>query len=83
MARPTRLESLDDVRLWIADHDGRIDQLWSSQLKWNDKIDLSFLDVNRRLTSLEKRVIYMAGAAAGVGSVAGAVLPYLVGVLGG
>ena len=74
MARPTRIETIDDIKTWIADHDGRIDAYWEAQFKLNDKIEGKFGSLYNRLEALEKRVMWFAGVAAGVGSVIGGLL---------
>lgn len=70
--RPEKIETLEDVRLWIADHDGRIDQLWQQQHRINDRTE-------SRVSALERRVIFWAGAAAAAGSILGPLLGRLVG----
>ena len=59
----SEIDSLEDVKLWVADHDGAGTQR----------------DVVNRLTSLEKKVIWLAAAAAAGGSVAPDVVKLLVG----
>ncbi len=59
---------LSEQLLWTANHEGRINQLWKSQLLLNTKIDT-------RLSVLEKRVIWVVG----VLTAAGQALPRLLG----
>ncbi len=66
-----RLETLDDVKMWIAEHDGRITAWWDQQHKWNGNMDLKCEAMNKRLTAVEKRVIFFSGFAAAVGALIG------------
>ncbi len=72
MPRPKRIETLNDMKVWIADHDGRIDAYWEAQHIWNKKIEIEFKDFGLRISSCEKKIMYFAGAAAALGSVVGA-----------
>lgn len=78
----SRIESLDDVRAWIAEHDGRINAWWESQHQWNareesrrlaregelsDRIDR----ISDRVHSLERRVVYVAGVMSALGALGG------------
>ena len=74
MARPERIETLEDVKIWIADHNGRIDAFWAHQHAWNEGVKKQLVSGERRLTALEKKVMYFSGAAAALGSVVGALL---------
>jgi hypothetical protein len=73
--RPTRIETLDDVRQWIADNDGRMDAYWEAQRSFNKRIEgeVKARDalIELRLTAVERRVIYLSGLAAGVGGLIG------------
>ena len=79
MARPERVDTLDDVKVWIADHDGYITAWWQQQREWNDRVDRKISSVNTRLTSVEKRIIYVAGAASAFGSGLGYLILRLAG----
>ncbi len=72
--RPTKIETLEDVKIWIADHDGRIDQLWSDQHRWNEKAEHKIGQLDNRVNSLERRVMWFSGAAAAIGAFAGVFL---------
>jgi len=85
MARPTKLDTIDDIKMWIADHDGRIDAYWEAQFKLNDKTEGKFVTFGDntegkfaayglRLAAVERRVMWFAGVAAGIGSVVGGLL---------
>ena len=66
-------KDLDDVKLWIADHDARIDAWWQEQKTWNVKFEKEVRATQHgfdiRLSAVEKRMIYVAGFGAGVGSI--------------
>ena len=74
MTRPT-ITSLDDVKTWIAEHDGRIDAYWDAQFRLNSKMEDKLAEVNVRLNAVEKRIAWIAGGAAAVGALAGSMLP--------
>lgn len=74
MTRPDRIESIEDIILWITDHDARIDVFWKNQHNWNKGVDLRFEGSEKRVTILEKKVIFVAGIAAAIGSGLGAFL---------
>lgn len=75
-----RPETLDDVRLWIAEHDGRINAWWRTQKDWNARTDDRLADCARRITVVERRIIYFAGFSAGIGALLGGVLPHFFGL---
>ena len=72
--RPERVETLADVKTWIADHDGRIDAYWDAQHALNSDNEERFKALDTRLTSMEKRVIGFSGAAAGIGALVGTLI---------
>ena len=80
MVRPERIETLHDVKMWIAEHDGRIEAWWDAQREHNRECDAQLLSLERRFTALEKRVVWFAGAAAGLGAVLGPFLKAWLGV---
>ncbi len=66
---PTDLQT---ALLWIAEHEGTISTLWEEQQRLNKQV-LDLLQVhNDRLAAIEKRVIYAAGFASGIGAIFGA-----------
>ncbi len=69
--RASKIKTVDDIRLWILEHDTRIDAFWKAQHDLNNKRDLYEQRILQRLGALEKKVIWMAGAAAGAGSLLG------------
>ena len=78
MPRPEKLEELSDLIAWIHDHDGRIDAYWANQHDWNGKIELRLDRFDVRMTAVEKRIMWFAGAAAATGSLVGAVITKLL-----
>jgi len=78
MARPERIETLEDVVHWIYDHDGRIDAWWEAQHKWNGKAEKEMRSIADRLSSVEKRVASFAGIAATLGALLGSWLSRVV-----
>ena len=103
---PEHIDDLDDVKAWIAHHDGRIGALWDAQHEWNRKVERrldgtmtrdsyslsmkshddslmrltsSVAQTDRRITALERRVMWLTGFAAGAGAIVGEFLPRLFG----
>ncbi len=58
-------KTLQDIREWIANHDGRV-----LEAKVTERIDALVL----RVTAVEKRVVLWSGLAAGAGGVIGALI---------
>jgi hypothetical protein len=76
-----RIEDLDDVKSWIAEHDGRINAWWEAQREWNTQNDASHVrigsrldDLRQRIESLERRVVYAAGFATAIGVTIGTLI---------
>jgi len=63
-----RIETTEDIINWIFEHDGRIDAYWENQHKWNSKVDDNFKEYDKRMSSVEKRMIMFST----VGSMIGA-----------
>ncbi len=76
MPRTTdRPQNLEDVKAWIAEHDGRIDAYWKAQHRLNDRTEARFAAFGLRLEAVERRVLWISGAAATLGGVLGGLLP--------
>jgi len=65
-------------KLWIAAHDAKINALWDSQKEWNRRHESSMVEVFRRLTAVEKRVVFIAGGMSLAGAIAGTFLSHLL-----
>jgi len=55
---------------WAAEHDGRINVLWSDQFNINKAHDRETREIHKRLTAIEKRLVWLVGVAAGTGALA-------------
>lgn len=73
-----RIEDLDDVKTWIAEHDGRNTAYWKAQHELNDKADDKLNVFDKRLMAVEKRVMWIAGVFAAVGAVAGTIFSQIL-----
>lgn len=90
-AKITRLEKeLNDSRLWQAEHDGRINAYWKAQHAWNHEHDVEadvvrkvtdkkIAAVDGRLSSIEKKIIWITAIAAAGGGSIGPILQALGG----
>ena len=74
MSPSPQLQTLEDVIRWAIEHGTREEVLWENQGDWNERTTTKLASVDRRLTALEKRVIWFTGAAAGVGAMIGTLL---------
>ena len=70
-ARPIPTD-VQGITVWIAEHDGRIDAWWDEQKRWNlafeKEVRTQHHGFELRLSAVEKRMIYVAGFGAGIGS---------------
>lgn len=74
---PTRVEEdIVAIKMWQAEHDGRINALWEAQERFNDKCEAERAVLGRRVTSIEKRVLLLAFGGAIIGTVLGQQLPF-------
>lgn len=71
-------KSLEEVSLWIAEHDGRIEAWWEAQHKWNAVVEGEIASLQQTVHNLEKRVAYFAGGGAVVGAFLGAFATWMV-----
>ena len=96
MTRPTSIDTLDDLKAWAHDHDGRNDAYWEAQHHWNDKLEVNCKEhevscaqamdkytlmqgrkmdtMATRITSIEKKSMWVSGACAAIGSIVGVLL---------
>lgn len=80
-----QVDPVDELRksnekIWarINSHDGRTDAWWDAQHKLNDKVESAQMVTNQRLTSIEKKIMFVAGFAAMFGAVVGSFFKYLI-----
>ena len=59
---------------WMAEHDGRINAWWTQQREWNLKMEQKVDKHSLRLGALERKVLFISGAAAAIGSIVGALV---------
>lgn len=78
------------LKLWEVEHDARINAKWERQEEENDEVVDKMAVIhdrisatNKRVSSIEKKIIWFCGIAAGVGAVIGTSLPQLLQKLGG
>lgn len=63
----SQIQTLEDVKLWAVEHDARIDAWWREQFRKNDGVEC-------RMSSVERKVMWLAGAAAAIGAFLGVIL---------
>ncbi len=69
-----KMESLEDVIAYCHHHEGQISAWWGEQHRLNEIQETRFLAVESRITAVEKRMVWVAGFAAGLGSIIGTTL---------
>jgi hypothetical protein len=80
MPRQTpRLDDTEDIKQWIAGHDARCEELWAHQRGWNEKTEKMIGDCTSRLSSIERKVMFWAGAAAAGGGLLGTIVAKVFG----
>lgn len=78
MIQPENVEKIEDVRVWIADHDGRASVETEANHNWKLQMHNRVDSISKRLRSVETRMIFFAGAAASVGSFSGYFIAYFL-----
>lgn len=68
MPRVQDIETLDQMILWAVDHDSYIRVWWKAQHEWNPKQEEAVEALRKRVNSLERRVVFVAGGASALGS---------------
>ena len=70
-----KISDMDDIKSWIAEHDGRIGAWWEAQRRWNDENDRVHREIvemmhegRERIRALERRVLYATGFASAAGA---------------
>jgi len=76
---PAKIQSVEDAATWIHDHDGRIDAWWQQQHALNQDNAMRFQAMEKRIASVESRVIWAAGLAAGFGATVSGGLMHIFG----
>lgn len=76
-------EDISELHKWVAAHDARSKELWRSQQSLNRRMEVTMERLELRTTSIEKKIIWFCGAAAGIGAVIGTLLPQILLKLGG
>ena len=75
MPRQTpRLDDIEDIKQWIAGHDARCEESWCHQRSWNEKMDDRVDGVGQRVSAIERKVMFWAGAAAAGGGLVGTIV---------
>jgi len=72
---PTDIDSVDDIKLWIAADEVRRE----GHDKFNDKIEKRVYSLEKRISAVERRIMWISGASAAFGSILGQNLPSLFG----
>jgi len=74
MDKLTSVSSLEDIKVWIAEHDGRTNAYWEAQHKWDSEMASCMKELKDRLTAVEKKVFFISGMASAIGAIAGTLL---------
>lgn len=72
------IKTLEQLILWAVDHESYINVWWEAQHEWNPKQEKIMEILTQRVSSLERRVIFVAGGASALGSGLGLLLLKLI-----
>jgi hypothetical protein len=72
-------ERIEGGETWRAEHDGRINAYWEQQFRLNAKLEAMMTSFDKRLTAVERRVFWVSGFAAGIGSLIGVAISHSMG----
>ncbi len=72
------MDTLEDIKIWIAGHAAKMDAYWNEQHQINRRIEDKTREISNRLSTLEKRVIVLSFLAAGAGGTIGNLLTGII-----
>ena len=75
--------------IWIAAHQSKCEEQWRQQHEWNashnrnddryhDKSDERFASMGTRITAVERRIAWIAGAGAILGAISGSLISHFL-----
>lgn len=76
---PDHPQTTEELALWAAEHDGRINALWEAQHTLNMLSEKRFHAFATRLGALERKVMWFSGFSAAVGGLIGALASRAIG----
>jgi hypothetical protein len=74
------ITNLESARMWALEHDTIIQGWWEAQHEWNARIDNKLKIIANRMTSVERRNIFLAGMASALGII-GTTVAIAVGII--
>lgn len=74
-----KIESIEDVRIWAVDRDATSGPRWRNQWRCNDEYEAEMNLLNGRVSAMEGKILWLAGFAAALGGLVGALVPKLFG----
>jgi len=79
MPEPNDLDTVEDIKLWIAGYAARADEREKALDAAIYRLEARLAAHDGRLSGLEKRVIWLTSLAAGGGGIAGSIISNMVG----
>ncbi len=78
MSRPSisDIDTIEGAKLWMIEHDARIDSYWESQFKANAEVLKRICALGERTSAIEKRLVWIAGFASALGGMGGSLLTW-------
>ena len=67
-----KIETIDDVKTWLAAHDGQVQTWWDAQHEQNNILIKQMAEITVKLDTLRTRNIWLSGLGAGIGFLIGA-----------
>lgn len=68
------LRTAEDVKAWCIRHAAQSGELWIQQKEWNHNVEKLCREISSKINTIDRRVMWMSGAAAGIGAVLGTVV---------
>lgn len=72
--RAENITDIETVKLWAVSHDAKIYAWWDEQHRLNDSMRSANKMLEGRISTIEKRIMWVSGAFAGVGALIGTVV---------
>jgi hypothetical protein len=69
MSTPEPIDTLPAMERWIVAHDTRCQAWWEEQRRWNARVEDRLESQGTRISTLERRVVWLTAAAAAGGSI--------------
>jgi len=63
------MDTMEGLRNWAIEHAARTDERWKMQDVFNKHCEKDHVEIRKRMTAVEKKVIWFSGGAAAFGTI--------------